>query len=328
MRLPLVRLFALILVLSSGAFPPAAVQAADGNGREYVSLAAWAKSNGMELRWTRRDETLELRNDAWRVVLKVDSRQAQFNGVQVWLLFPPLLERGSIRIANLDLQTTFQPILRPPKNARGARVKYICLDAGHGGKDPGYCVGPNQEKKFTLLLAQELRDQLKRAGFRVTLTRSRDTYLDLTARSGLANRRKTDLFVSLHFNASEVSPNSIRGAQVFCLTPVGASSTNSRSEARETRWYPGHRNDSKNLLLAYRTQKALLENLGVDDHGVRRARFAVLRDARMPAVLIEAGFMSNPAEGRKILTEAYREQIARAIVQGLCAYKRLVEPGG
>jgi N-acetylmuramoyl-L-alanine amidase len=73
-------------------------------------------------------------------------------------------------------------------------------------------------------------------------------------------------------------------------------------------------------------QKALTRNLAAEDRGVRRARFAVLRDAVMPAVLIEAGFMSHPAEGRKIFTSAYRQKMARAIVEGLLAYKRAVEP--
>ncbi|HQH03701.1 MAG TPA: N-acetylmuramoyl-L-alanine amidase, partial [Verrucomicrobiota bacterium] len=87
----------------------------------------------------------------------------------------------------------------------------------------------------------------------------------------------------------------------------------------------GNRNNSRNLFLAYQVQAALVRNLATEDRGVRRARFAVLRDAAMPAVLIEAGFMSHPVEGRKILTAAYRQQIARAIVEGLLAYKKAVE---
>jgi len=74
-------------------------------------------------------------------------------------------------------------------------------------------------------------------------------------------------------------------------------------------------------------QKALTRNLAVEDRGVRRARFAVLRDAVMPAVLIEAGFLSHPVEGRAILSAAYRQKIARAIVEGLLGYKRAVEQG-
>jgi N-acetylmuramoyl-L-alanine amidase len=114
---------------------------------------------------------------------------------------------------------------------------------------------------------------------------------------------------------------------VYCLTPAGASSTNARGEGASAGSFPGNRHNDQNLFLAFQMQKALTHNLAVEDRGVRRARFAVLRDAVMPAVLIEAGFMSHPAEGRKIFTAAYRQKMARAIVEGLLAYKRAVEPG-
>jgi len=134
--------------------------------------------------------------------------------------------------------------------------------------------------------------------------------------------------LSLHFNSVETSRTVVRGAEVYCLTPVGASSTNARGEGANAGWCPGNRNNNKNLYLAYQVQKALTRNLTVDDRGVRRARFAVLRDATMPGVLIEAGFMSHPEEGRRIFDTAYRRQMARAIVDGLLAYKRAVEQAG
>ena len=87
---------------------------------------------------------------------------------------------------------------------------------------------------------------------------------------------------------------------------------------------PGNPNDDKNMFLAYLLQKSLVNNLGVEDHGVRRARYAVLCGAEMPAVLIEGGYMSNPAESRRIYDPAYRQQMARAIVQGIVAYRRQV----
>jgi N-acetylmuramoyl-L-alanine amidase len=107
---------------------------------------------------------------------------------------------------------------------------------------------------------------------------------------------------------------------------VGASSTNARGEGASAGGFPGNRHNDKNLFLAYQVQKALTRNLVVEDRGVRRARFAVLRNAVMPAVLIEAGFMSHPAEGQKIFSSAYRQKLARAIVEGLLAYKRAIEP--
>jgi N-acetylmuramoyl-L-alanine amidase len=80
------------------------------------------------------------------------------------------------------------------------------------------------------------------------------------------------------------------------------------------------------MFLAYLLQRTLTKNLGVEDRGVHRARYAVLRDAVMPAVLIEGGFMSHPSEGKKIFDPAYRRQMAKAIVDGILAYKQAVEP--
>jgi N-acetylmuramoyl-L-alanine amidase len=295
--------------------------------RDYVRVADWAKANKFEARWVKRDETVQLSGASTRVLLTVDSRDAMLNGVKVRLLFPVIERDGMPCLSRLDAQTTFQPILYPPRLRGGNQVKTVCLDAGHGGKDPGFCVGGNQEKRYTLLLTEELRAQLKRAGFKVSLTRSSDTFIEPASRPEVANRRKVDLFVSLHFNATEGSPGLVQGAEVYCLTPAGAPSTNAGGEGGNVGSTPGNRYNDFNMYLAYQAQKALTRGLAMEDRGVHRARFAVLRDAAMPAVLIEAGFMSHPIEGRKIFTVAYRRQIAQAIVDGILAYKRTVEQG-
>ena len=173
-----------------------------------------------------------------------------------------------------------------------------------------------------------MRQQLVRAGLKVTLTRSTDAFVELPERPDLARRQKADLLVSLHFNSTDTGRNEVHGAEVYCLTPAGASSTNARGEGGGAGWFAGNRYNEKNLLLAYQVQKSLTRSLAVPDRGVRRARFAVLRDAVMPAILIEAGFMSHPDEGRKIFTPAYRKEVARAIVDGLLAYKKMAEPAG
>jgi N-acetylmuramoyl-L-alanine amidase len=222
------------------------------------------------------------------------------------------------------LDETIVPILSPPINAAGIKIKTICIDPGHGGKDPGNRVGWNQEKKYTLLLAQEVSTQLKTAGFNVVLTRRSDSFVDLPSRPELARARRADLFVSLHFNSTEEARNQVQGSEVYCLTPAGAFSTNARGEG-DSRSVAGNRNDEKNMLLAYQIQKSILKNLGVEDRGVKRARFAVLRDTTMPAILVEAGFMSHPTEGKKIFNPAYRQQMARAIVEGILNYKQAVK---
>jgi N-acetylmuramoyl-L-alanine amidase len=109
------------------------------------------------------------------------------------------------------------------------------------------------------------------------------------------------------------------------MTPVRTSSTNARGEGAGAGAYPGNRFDAKNMLLAYQLQKAITEKAGAEDRGVKRARFQVLREAEMPAVLIEAGFMTSSADAKRIYDPAPRRQLAQAIVDGVLAYKRLVE---
>jgi len=296
-------------------------------GQKYVRLMDWAKANAFEAVWLKQDETMQLTNRWSKILVAADSREAQINGVRVWLLYPVVAQGGTLCLAQLDVEATLRPLLSHPRNPPGAKVRRVCLDPGHGGKDPGNEIGSNQEKQYTLLLAKEVRAQLARAGLKVSLTRSTDSFVELPERPELAKRRRADLFVSLHFNAAEAGRSTVQGAEVYCLTPVGASSTNARGEGNGEGWFPGNRHNDQNMFLAYQVQKALTQNLAVEDRGVRRARFAVLRDAVMPALLIEAGFLSHPVEGRQILSAAYRQKIAHAIVGGLLAYKRAVEQG-
>lgn len=299
-----------------------------GNARpNYVRLDEWARANVFAVHWLERDRTLELDGGGAHLIFNIDSRsdarRAQINGVQVWLAFPVLLLNGRALISQTDLAETIGPILSPPGNSTGIKVKTICIDPGHGGNDPGYQVGSNDEKKYTLLLAEEVRVQLKTAGFKVVLTRTTDVKIPLEERTAVARRAGADLFISVHFNASETARNEVRGTEIFCCTPAGATSTNARGEG-DSRWVVGNRHDEKNVLLAYEMQKSYVKNLGVEDRGVKRARFEVLREATMPAILIEGGFMSHPTEGRKIFDPAYRKQMAHAIVEGVLTYKRAV----
>jgi N-acetylmuramoyl-L-alanine amidase len=289
----------------------------------YVRLTEWAKWQELQLRWLKRDETLLATNKTARIQFTVNSRETRFNGVQLWLLHPLATQNGEIYVSQLDINTTLRPLLTPQRNAPGRKVHTICIDPGHGGRDPGNRAGNQSEKTYTLRLAAELRDQLQAAGYRVVFTRTTDKFVELSERPALARSRGADLFVSLHFNGAANS--GARGIEVFSLTPAGSASTNARGEGADSPGYPGNRNNSQNLLLAYHLQRALLLQLKAPDRGVRRARFEVLRGATMPAVLVEAGFLSHPEEGKKIQSPEYRQQMARAIVTGIENYKKLVE---
>jgi len=235
------------------------------------------------------------------------------------------VRNGAVFISLLDLQTSVQPVLFPPKNTVSVPILRVCLDPGHGGRDPGNKESRRQEKEYTLLLAREVRDWLTGAGLKVTLTRNGDNFVPLLQRPEIAKKLDADLFVSLHFNAAIAEKDQVKGVEVYCLTPAGASSTNARGDWPDTGAFTGNRVDAKNMLLAYLIQKAMVRSLAVEDRGVKRARFAVLRDAQVPAVLIEAGFMSHPAESKKIFSPDYRRQLAQAIADGILAFKRLVE---
>ena len=171
-----------------------------------------------------------------------------------------------------------------------------------------------------------MRDQLKPLGFNVILTRNSDTFVELPARPAIANRVKADLFISLHFNATQTAKNEVAGPETYCITPVGAASSNAQGEGGDSGSTIANRSEQKSLIFAYQIQKSLVQSLKVDDRSVRRARFAVLRDAEMPAILIEGGYMTNPTEGKKIYDATYRKQMASAIVKGILAYQKLTAP--
>jgi N-acetylmuramoyl-L-alanine amidase len=291
----------------------------------YVPLSQWAKANDIKLAWTRKGESLALTNERFRLSFKTDSQFAEINGVNVWLCQPITVKNGQVCIASLDLNTSVEPILFPRTNQLHPPIQTICLDPGHGHQDTGGIFGRYVEKQYTLPLAEILAGQLQAAGFKVILTRTNDTFMKLEDRPALADRQKADLFISLHFNIGP--PGEAKGVEVYCLTPPTAKSTNMRRWGEISEWrddtgvLPGNRQDEGSVLLAYQLQKSLVKNLSAEDRGVRRARFAVLRTAEMPAVLIEGGFLSDSVEQKEIADPRYREQLAAAIVQGVLAYK-------
>jgi N-acetylmuramoyl-L-alanine amidase len=117
----------------------------------------------------------------------------------------------------------------------------------------------------------------------------------------------------------------VKGAEVYCLTAANAFSTNDRNELGRREWQTGNRNDARNIQLAYQVQKALVEKAGSEDRGVKRARFAVLKHAEMPSILVEAAFMTNPGDARRIYDTTQRRSLAQAIVDGVQSYKRQTE---
>jgi len=319
-------LFLASLLAVTAQNPPGRLPRVTLFGREYVRLDDWARVNGGQVRWTVPKQDLRVTLPGGNLLLTVDSRKASLKGTQIWLSAPIAFNNGQAYLGAVDVVATLNPVLYAPRNPTGRRLKTIVLDPGHGGRDPGNMEGRRQEKQFTLTFAKELSELLAKSGFNVSLTRRTDASIELPERAAIARRRGADLFLSLHFNSADGPGGSaVKGAETYCMTPARTSSTNARGEGAGAGAYPGNRFDAKNMLLAYQIQKAITEKTGAEDRGVKRARFQVLRDAEMPAALVEAGFMTNPADGKRIYDPVLRRQLAQAVADGVLAYKRLVE---
>ena len=174
------------------------------------------------------------------------------------------------------------------------------------------------EKEFTLDWAKRLKPLLESEGWTVFLTRTNDTFLTNSDRVVFADSHHANLFISLHFNSSAPDEKP-HGLATFCLTPMGMPSTLTRGFADP--WMEHLANnafDAQNLQLAMRIQTGLLPATGMDDRGVQRARFMeVLRGQNRPAILIEAGYLSNPQEAENIESAEYRQKLAEAVAAAL-----------
>lgn len=295
-------------------------------GTEYVRLDQWARANGGKFNWVTWGREARVTLPAGALTFTLHSTRITLRGIQTWLSKPVAAHGGTLYAAAADLNTTLHPLLFPPRAPAGQVVRTIMLDPGHGGKDPGNKEGRRMEKEYTLLLAREVRDLLVKAGFKVLLTRNADTLLDLETRPDLARRQKADLFLSLHFNSADGPGGAaVQGAETYALTPAWTASTNDPTGRGSKSTQPGNRFDARNTLLAWHIQKALVERGGSEDRGMKRARYAVLKTAEMPAALIEAAFMTHPADARRIYEPAQRRRMAEAIVSGILAYKKTVE---
>jgi len=210
-----------------------------------------------------------------------------------------------------------------------APVKTVVIDAGHGGQENGAGSVHGLEKDFALDVALRLRTLLDSAGYNTVMTRDRDVSMELQERAAIANRYKDQnaIFVSIHFNGA--ANTSAWGAEIFSLTPRGMPSTNDDEglQPHHVAARNGTKIEDASFALSSAIHHSVAGNLSQFDRGIKRARFAVLHLTEIPAVLIEAGFLTNPLEGRMIATPAWRAKLATSIFQGIDGYKMLAESG-
>jgi N-acetylmuramoyl-L-alanine amidase len=227
----------------------------------------------------------------------------------------------------------------------GLGVKRVVIDPGHGGKDPG-AQGPGglAEKHIALSLAKKLRDKLvKELKLEVILTRQTDVFLHLEDRTGLANAKNADLFVSIHINASR--NKELRGISTYILnraTDDEAAKLAAFENAVSTKRISDLEKILSDLLLntkisestrlAHMAQDGMIRALQpqyneVRDLGVRQAPFYVLIGARMPSIMVECSFISNPVEAKRLASPAYQDVVATGIMNGIRSYIKQIETG-
>ena len=293
------------------------------DGQTYVRARDWAEATGLSFAWVTPQKTVKLASTKLTLVLTHDSKVAAVNGVNVWLSYPARVQNGRLYVSLVDLKTALAPLVSPVRSK--SRVTLVAIDAGHGGRDRGFNSGSRFEKTFTFLLAQELRNQLTRAGIKSMLVRSTDEFVELSDRAARAGARRADLLVSLHYNSAGDGADA-QGAETYVMTPVGARSTNAQGNGANNGPSPGNLRNDASVMLGYLVQRSLVRNLAMEDRGVRRARFEVLREAQMPAVLVEGGFMSHPREGQRINDPVFRRKQAKAIADAIVSYKTMMDP--
>jgi len=221
----------------------------------------------------------------------------------------------------------------------------VAIDAGHGGHDTG-TIGLYglTEKRLTLDIAHRVADDLnRRSGIRAVLTREDDTYLTLPERNEVAEKKKGDIFVSIHMNSAPSS--SARGAEIYFVAPAGAERAATREmtsgEAAHEFGLDGHNDaDIVHMLLDVNQQSVLARSEAlaasileeVRDRNllptrtVKQQSFSVLRTISMPSVLVEAGFVSNREDAKLLRSDDGRDRIAHAIAEGIADFLRANPP--
>jgi N-acetylmuramoyl-L-alanine amidase len=225
-------------------------------------------------------------------------------------LSPNLLALG------IDRQsTTSRPIPIPPTTSRPTRPTLpprptpqpttslprptgrdlVAIDPGHGGRDPGAIgIGGLREKDVVLPISLEVSRILQQQGVQVIMTRSDDRFISLAGRTQIANRARADIFVSIHANAISMSRPDVNGVETFYYSS-------------------GYR-------LAQTIQNSILQSIQIRNRGVKQARFYVLRNSSMPAVLVEVGFVTGREDAPRLANPQFRSQMAQAIARGILLY--------
>ncbi len=258
-------------------------------GKTRLVIEFKEKSNLNPLTW----QMIGLDQNRWRI--KLFSKKYLFNTIGEGLVDKRIgnfkANQNSIHLKKNTQDYLNLPYVKP-------NIFYVVIDPGHGGSDPGAIgIGGIRETDVVLEVSKIVKKLLSEKGVKVRLTRKNEVNLDLPPRVSFANNTDADIFVSIHANASRGKRRDINGLETF--------------------YFKGWRG----RLLAKKIQRQILRvSPGSPDRGVKQGRFFVIKNTRMPAVLVEIGFLTGRLDSRRLEKAAHRKRIAYAIAKGILEY--------
>ncbi len=316
------------------------------HGTAYYPLVSLCGRRNVEWEYDPYTQKISLARDRHSITARVGDPLVLVDNAPVTLRQPVELYHGVVVVPRQFKSDFFDAMFKGTESMLPAACplplfKKVVIDAGHGGHDPG-AISRNglQEKDVNLDVAKRLAAILRKSGVEVVMTRNSDFFIPLPERHAIANRAQADLFVSVHTNSSKT--RSLNGFEVYYVCPTVSDIRRGETAAREERLpfpesaFAGESYDLKATLwdMLYASSRAesiglsrsicnaAQADLGVKILGVKPGRFEVLKGARMPAVLVEAGFLSHTAEERKLGNGYYRQKIADSIAGGILGYER------
>jgi N-acetylmuramoyl-L-alanine amidase len=316
------------------------------NGAAYLALVTLCDAKAIDWRYDTYTRAVYLNKDTHRVNLRVGDKMVMVDGRPVHFNHPVEIYKGTVVVPYKFKEQVIDQLFRdtyqvPQGKPAVLRIKKIVVDAGHGGHDPG-AIGKSglREKDVNLDIARRLSNLLRSRGVEVLMTRAVDKFIPLSRRVDIANNSRADLFISIHSNANRV--RSLNGFEVYYVSPTAGDSTRAYSTARSVplnlancsfasnsldlkailwdMFYTHSRGES--VELSRRICWSMDKNLDARLLGIKGARFEVLKGVRMPAVLVEVGFLSNSSEERMLKNGFYRQKVAECLVQGIDDYTK------
>jgi len=316
-------MFLSVFIISNLIFAAEDWQIIKVSGHDYLSVDNISKFYGLPAEVVPAGEKMRLEAVSSPLEFVGGSREVMINGARSWLCFPVIEHEGKYLVSRTDLAKTIEPLLRPHRVPNAGKVETVVLDPGHGGHDKGALSRYGSEKDFALDVARTLRPLLQAKGLRVIMSREGDYFVPLEVRAQIANAARNSIFVSIHFNATDRDPDAT-GFEIFSFTPRGAPSTSDDSVAPSSlSMQAGTAVDAQSVALSACIYHSMIGHIPEFDRGIKRARFAVLRLTRVPAVLVEGGFLTERGESQLIAKKEWRVRLAQAIGAGVENYVAL-----